>query len=126
MQAQIQALLAGGAVVRGGGETTKVVKSQIFDGTLSKVAGFISACKLYIRIKLREESVEGQVQWILSYVQGGTADVWKENVIEELEGGEVEYETAEKFLSSNQRQRERVAERRRLEYGEGRIKGNYE
>jgi len=28
------------------------------------------------------------------------ADVWKENVMEELESGEVEYESAEKFLTS--------------------------
>jgi len=41
----------------------------------SRVTGFITACKLYIRIKMREELVEGQVQWILSYVQGGAADV---------------------------------------------------
>ena len=27
-------------------------------------------------------------------------DVWKENVIEELEAGEVEYESVEKFLTS--------------------------
>ena len=26
-------------------------------------------------------------------------DVWKENVIEELEGGEVEYESVEEFLT---------------------------
>ena len=95
---QIQALLEGGARVGEG--ATEVAKPQIFDGMSSKVAGFITACKLYIRMKLREELVEGQVQWILSYVQGGTADVWKENVIEELEGGEMEYETAEEFLSS--------------------------
>jgi len=68
MQAQIQALLAGGAggregvareVGRGGG--AKVAKSQIFDGMLSRVAGFIMACKLYIRMKMREELVEGQI-----------------------------------------------------------------
>jgi len=66
----------------------------------SKVAGFITACKLYIyiRMRVREELVEGQIQWILSYVKEGTADVWKENVIEELEAGEVEYEIAEEFL----------------------------
>ena len=103
MQAQIQALLAGGAGGQegrqegrnGGGE---VAKPQIFDGSSAKVGGFISACKLYIRMRMRGESVEGQVQWILSYVQGGTADMWKENVMEELETGEIEYETAEEFL----------------------------
>jgi len=33
-------------------------------------------------------------------VQGGSADVWKENVMEELESGEVEYESVEEFLTS--------------------------
>ena len=81
MQAQIQALLARGA---GRGETAprevgrsrgaEVAKSQIFDGMTARVAGFILACKLYIRMRLRGESVEGQVQWILSYVQEGSVD----------------------------------------------------
>ena len=49
---------------------------------------------------MREVTVEEQVQWVLSYVQGESADVWKENVMEELEAGEIEYETVEEFLSS--------------------------
>jgi len=48
---------------------------------------------------MRGDTVERQVQWILSYVQGGLADVWKENVMEELEAGEVEYESVEEFLT---------------------------
>jgi len=129
MQAQIQALLAGGVggqvereERRGGG--VEVAKPQIFDGTSAKVGGFIVACKLYIRMRLRGESVEGQVQWILSYVQGGTADVWKENVMEELEAGEVEYETAEEFLTSlkkefggGEEESVKAAELRKLEQG---------
>ena len=60
MQVQIQTLLAEGAVARGGGRgATEVTKLQIFDGMSSEISGFISAYKLYIRIKLREESVEG-------------------------------------------------------------------
>jgi len=31
-------------------------------------------------------------------VQGGAVDVWKENVIEELEAGKLEYESVEEFL----------------------------
>ena len=33
-------------------------------------------------------------------MQGGTADVWKENVMEKLEVGEIKYETAKEFLMS--------------------------
>jgi len=29
----------------------------------------------------------------MSYVQGAAADVWKENMMEELEAGEIEYKT---------------------------------
>jgi len=130
MQVQIQALLAERAereavpreVGRGGGG--EVAKPQIFDGMSLKVAGFITACKLYIRMRMREELVEGQVQWILSYVQEGTVDVWKENVMEELEAGEVEYKTVEEFLSSLKKEfgeggeeLVKVAELRKLEQG---------
>ena len=66
IQAQIQALLVGGAeegemapreIGREGG--VEVAKPQIFDGTMARVAGFITAYKLYIRIRMREEMVEG-------------------------------------------------------------------
>jgi len=124
MQAQIQALLAGGVGGQegrqegrnGGGE---IAKPQIFDGSSAKVGGFISAYKLYIRMRMRGESVEGQVQWILSYVQGETADV-----MEELEAGEIEYETAEEFLMNlkkefggGEEEAVKAAELRKLEQG---------
>ena len=130
MQVQIQALLVGGvggeAILRevGRGGRAKVAKPQIFDGTTSKVAEFISACKLYIRIRLRKEPVERQVQWILSYIQEGTADVWKKNVMEELEAEELEYKMAEEFLTSlkkkfsgGEEELVKVVELRKLEQG---------
>jgi len=68
MQVQIQALLAGrategeGAREAGRGGEAEVAKPQIFDGTATRIADFITVCKLYIRMKMREEPVEGQVQ----------------------------------------------------------------
>ena len=71
MQAQIQALLAAqGAKV--GREATEshleVAKPAIFSGEAGKVGGFISACKIYIRNRMRGDAMERQVQWVLSYV----------------------------------------------------------
>jgi len=64
-----------------------------------KVLGFIIACKLFLRIKMREDAVEEQIQWILSYIQGESVDICKENMLEDLKSGNLEYETVEKFLA---------------------------
>ena len=72
MQAQIQALIAGGTgqgTERANTEShIEVAKLLIFNREAGKVGGFIIACKLYLRIKMREATVEKQIQWILSYV----------------------------------------------------------
>ena len=133
MQVQIQALLAaaGGAgsterATMGSnmGPHMKVAKLAIFNGEAGKVEGFVITCRLYLRMKMREATVEEQVQWILLYVQEGLADIWKENVIEELEAGEVEYETVEEFLmslkkefSGREEESVKVAKLRKLEQG---------
>ena len=81
MQAQIQALLAAAegeewAVLEvNRGYQMEVAKPAIFSGKVGKVGGFITACRLYLKMKIREVTVEEQVQWVLSYVQRGSADI---------------------------------------------------
>jgi len=57
LQAQIQALLAaqGERATFGVGE---VARPQIFNRSSEKVLGFMTACKLYIRMKMRKVIVE--------------------------------------------------------------------
>ena len=104
LQEQIAVLIAQveGAAEREVGDAaaaTEVAKSQTFDRILLKVSRFVGACKLYIKIRLRDSPVEEQIQWVLSYVQRGSVDIWKENVMEELETGEIEFELVGEFLA---------------------------
>ena len=131
---QIQALLAAvgrgagaGDAARGSndGSHMEVAKPAIFNREAGKVEGFIMACRLFLRMKMRGNTVEEQVQWMLSYVQGGSADVWKENVMEEIEAVEVEYESAEDFLTclkkefgGGEEELVKAVELRKLEQGE--------
>ncbi len=56
-------------------------------------------CKLYMKNKLAEATVEEQIQWILSHVQGELTDIQKKNILEELEVGELEFESVGEFLA---------------------------
>ena len=128
MQAQIQALLVAAGERGPAGSNTgshmEVAKPAIFSGEAGRVGRFITACRLYIKMRLRGNTVEEQVQWVLTYVQGRSVDVWKENIIEELESGEVEYELVEEFLTTlkkefggGEEELVKAAELRKLEQG---------
>jgi len=66
---------AGREVGEGTSVATEVAKPQTFDGTPLKISRFVEACRLYIKMRLRDVPVEEQIQWVLSYVQGESADI---------------------------------------------------
>ena len=76
IQAQIQALLAAaggtggerGTAGTNTGSQIEMAKPAIFSGEVGRIGGFIMACRLYIKMKLRSSTVEEQVQWVLTYV----------------------------------------------------------
>ena len=57
----------------------------MFNGTSSKVSGFVEECRAYIGKKMKGVEAEEQILWALSYVQGGSTDMWKEKILEELD-----------------------------------------
>jgi len=68
MQVQIQALLVAGGGGTGGtergmtesnmGPQVEVAKPAIFNGEAGKVGEFVTACRLYLRMKMREAMIE--------------------------------------------------------------------
>ena len=77
----------------------EIARPQVFSGKMEEVSAFVNAAHLYIRMKMTEEAVVTQVAWVLSYVQGGIAEAWKDNLLDELAKGESEVKTAEQLFT---------------------------
>ena len=77
----------------------EVERSQVFSRRIEEVSAFINVACLYIRMKMTEEAAATQVAWVLSYVQGGIAEAWKDNLLDELAKGESEVESAEQLFT---------------------------
>ena len=102
----------------------------MFNGKVSKVSGFLTACRLFIRIKMRNNSVEEQIQWGLSYIQRRSVDIWKKNIIKNLESESLSYTTVGEFLldlkedfGGGDNKMMKVAELKRVEQGKKMIEG---
>jgi len=53
----------------------EVARPQVFSGKIEEVSTFVNTAQLYIRMKMTEEVGAIQVAWVLSYMQGGIAEV---------------------------------------------------
>ena len=66
------------------GSRVKVAKPQVFGEKMEEVSTFINVARLYLRMKMTDEAATTQVAWVLLYVQGGVAEAWKDNLLDEL------------------------------------------
>ena len=59
----VQASLGGEAAISKSNTRSniEVVKLQTFNGKVSKVSDFLTACKLFIRLRMRDVAVEEQI-----------------------------------------------------------------
>ena len=53
----------------------------------------------YLRIKMTDEAATTQVAWVLSYMQEGVAEAWKDNLLDKLAKRESEIDTVEKLFT---------------------------
>ena len=49
---------------------------------------------------MRGIPVEKQIQWVLLYIQEKSIDIWKENILKDLEREWLEYKTVGEFLAN--------------------------
>jgi len=94
LQQQVNAML-----LQQQGSRVEVARPQVFSRRMEEVSAFVNAARLYIRMKMTEEVAATQVAWVLSYVQGGVAEAWKDNLLDELAKGESEVESAEQLFA---------------------------
>jgi len=77
----------------------EIARPQVFSGKMEEVSMFINIAYLYIRMKMMEEVAATQVAWVLLYIQGEIAEVWKDNLLDKLAKGESEVESVEQLFT---------------------------
>ena len=62
------------------------------------MVGFVNVYCLYAKVRLGGVNKKGKISWVLSYVQRGVAETWKDNILEEIKEGISVVETMEKLF----------------------------
>jgi len=75
-----------------------------FSGERGQVVGFINACRLFIQMRMGQVGSRSRISWVLSYVQGGVAEIWKDNVLDEITKGTSTVNTEEELFTKIQQE----------------------
>ena len=84
-----------------------------FNGNKEAVVGFVNACRLYAEARLGEVDNKRKISWVLSYIQGEVGEVWKDNVLEEINKRTTEVNTIEKLFEKMREEFEEFDEENR-------------
>jgi len=94
----------------------KIAKSLLFSRKIEEVNIFINMACLYLSIKMTEELELTKMAWMLSYMQEGVVEAWKNNLLDELSKRKSEVETVEELFSKMRNKfGETVEEERKVE-----------
>jgi len=95
------------------GSRVEVARPQVFSGKMEEVSAFVNMVQLYIRMKMIEKMEATQVAWVLSYMQGGIAEAWKDNLLDELAKEESEVKSAEQLFAKIRNDFREISEEKR-------------
>jgi len=70
-----------------------------FNGERSQMVGFINACCLFMQMRMGQVGERSRISWVLSYVQGGVAEIWKDNILDEITKGTLAVNTVEELFT---------------------------
>jgi len=70
-----------------------------FNGERSQVVGFINAYRLFMQMRMGQVGERSRISWVLSYIQGGVAEIWKNNILDEITKGTSAVNTVEKLFT---------------------------
>ena len=78
--------------------TKEVKMPTMFFGVSWKIESFVKEYREYVEIKMKEKTVEDQILWVLTCMDGETVEKWKEMMEDDLKEELREYVTLEEFF----------------------------
>jgi hypothetical protein len=77
----------------------KIAAPQPFSGKRDETESFLNSCHLYLNARPSEfRDDNARIYWVLSYMQTGSARVWRDYVISHFRKGTLEFRNAHEFL----------------------------
>ena len=78
----------------------KIAAPIPFDGKRENTESFLNACQLYISARPSEfQNEEQKMHWVMSYMQGGSAHLWRDYVMARVRAGVKQFQNANDLMN---------------------------